>query len=166
MTGMALGSQNYSYLPADTSLSPAFSITVSVVATTTFPPAGRVRRYIILAMGLVCRGPQLLPGLLRWTCAQLLLGPEPRTFSRDLESPGSWCVVWTSLSHKTMLGLHETWWLMAALNLISSKMLVLQPAAPSQTTCQMAAFSLWKSRCAFTWSPSPLVDIQVWTPRY
>lgn len=104
---MAMAPHNYSFLPADTSLSPAFSIVVSVVATTAFPPAGRVRRYIVLATGLVCPGPQLLPGLLQWTCAQLPLGPEPRAFSRDPESPGRWRVVWTSLSHKTMLGLHE-----------------------------------------------------------
>ena len=166
MTGMALVRHHYSFLPADTSLSPAFSITASAAATTAFPPAGRVRQYVVLATGLLCGGPQLLSGLLRWTCARLLLGPGPRAFSRDPESPGRWRGDSTALSHKTMLGLQETRWSMAALSLTSSTMLVLQPAAPSQTSCQTAAFSLWKSRCAFTWSPSPLVDIQVWTPRY
>lgn len=51
------------------------------------------------------QGPQLLPGLLTGTCAQLLLGPEARAFSRDPESPGRWRV-WTSMLHKAMLGLH------------------------------------------------------------
>ena len=51
MTGMATVRRSYSFLPADTSLSPAFFSMASAAATTAFPPAGRVRQHLEVTMG-------------------------------------------------------------------------------------------------------------------
>lgn len=83
---MATVPHNYSFLPAGTSLSPAFSSTDSAAATTTFPPAGRASWHLALATGWAW-GPQLLPGVPQLPCAQLLLGMEPEP------SPGTQCLL-------------------------------------------------------------------------